>query len=156
MPDEGSAGPQEAAEQFTITLDLDHDYQFDANLDLPGVAPLRVDERPPIGQGNGPSPTRMLATSVGQCLASSALFCLRKARIDVQSMSATVLGEMARNETGKLRVGRLTVELRPVVQEADVPRMRRCLEIFEDFCVVTGAVRQGLPVDVTVTPSTVA
>lgn len=156
MQDEGSTGEKEAAGQFTITLDLDHDYQFDADLDLPGVAPLRVDEPPPIGQGNGPSPTRMLATSVGQCLASSALYCLRKARIDVQSMSATVLGEMIRNETGKLRIGHLAVELRPVVQEVDVPRMRRCLEIFEDFCVVTGAVRQGLPVDVTVTPSTVA
>jgi uncharacterized OsmC-like protein len=155
MPGERSTGQQEAAGQFTITLDLDHDYQFDADLELPGVAPLRVDEPPPIGQGNGPSPTRMLAASVGQCLASSALFCLRKARIDVQSMSATVVGEMVRNESGKLRMGRLTVELRPVVQGADVPRMHRCLEIFEDFCVVTGAVREGLPVDVTIKPSAV-
>ena len=142
------------AEPFTITLDLDRDYQFDAELGLPGVAPLRVDELPPIGQGNGPSPTRMLATSVGQCLASSALYCLRKARIDVQSMSVSVLGEMVRNESGRLRMGRLTVDLVPVVQEADVPKMRRCLEIFEDFCVVTGAVREGLPIDVTVRPST--
>ena len=138
---------------FTVTLTLDHNYQFGAALDLPGVNDLRVDEPPPIGDGNGPSPTRLLATSIGHCLASSALYCLRKARIDVQSMTATVHGEMTRTEEGRLRVGRLSVELHPVVPEGDIPRMRRCLDIFEEFCVVTGAVRAGLPVEVIVTPS---
>lgn len=137
---------------FTVNLTLDHDYQFDADLDIPGVPPLRVDETPPIGQGTGPSPTRMLATAVGHCLASSALFCLRKAHINVTSMSASVRGEMTRTEEGRLRVGRLTVELHPVVAQEDVSRMQRCLEIFEDFCVVTGAVRQGFPIDVSVSP----
>jgi uncharacterized OsmC-like protein len=137
---------------FTVTLTLDHDYQFDADLGILGVSPLRVDEIPPIGQAGGPSPTRMLATAVGHCLASSALFCLRKARIEVTSMSASVRGEMTRTDEGRLRVGRLTVELHPVVAEEDVPRMHRCLDIFEDFCVVTGAVRQGFPIDVSVTP----
>jgi hypothetical protein len=67
-------------------------------------------------------------------------------------MTATVSGEMTRTESGRLRVGRLTVELLPVVAESDIPRMRQCLDIFEDFCVVTGAVRDGLAVDVAVTP----
>jgi uncharacterized OsmC-like protein len=138
---------------FTVNLTLDRNYQFDAALDLPDVPDLRVDETPPIGDGAGPSPTRLLATSIGHCLASSALYCLRKARIDVQSMTATVHGEMTRTDEGRLRVGRLSVELKPAVSEADIPRMRRCLDIFEDFCVVTGAVRAGLPVDVAVTPT---
>jgi len=138
---------------FTVTLTLDRNYQFDADLDLPGVASMRVDEPPPIGDGAGPSPTRMLATSIGHCLASSALYCLRKARIDVESMTAKVDGEMTRTESGRLRVGSLSVVLLPVVAKADIRRMRRCLDIFEDFCVVTGAVREGLPVDVTVTPT---
>jgi uncharacterized OsmC-like protein len=139
---------------FTVTLTLDQGYQFDAALDLPGVADLRVDEPPPIGDGAGPSPTRLLATSIGHCLASSALYCLRKARIEVGSMTATVRADMVRNEQGRLRVGRLGVTLQPVVAEEDIPRMQRCLGIFEDFCVVTGAVRQGLAVDVNVTPQT--
>jgi hypothetical protein len=30
--------------------------------------------------------------------------------------------------------------------------MRRCLELFEDFCVVTQSVRSGIAVDVSVEP----
>ena len=145
---------QDVEREFAIELDLDHGYQFDVKFDLPGITDLRVDETPPIGEGAGPSPTRMLATSIGHCLASSALYCLRKAHIDVQGMTATVKGELVRNEEGRLRVGRMAVELAPRVEEKDVARMQRCLEIFEDFCVVTGAVRNGIDVDVAVSPVT--
>jgi len=139
--------------EFTITLDLLENYQFHVAFDSPGIAPLLVDEIPPIGEGAGPSPSRMLATSVAHCLASSALYCLRKARIDVQEMHATVRGAMVRNERGRLRMGSLSVSLEPKVAPADVPRMQRCLDIFEDFCVITQSVRQGLPVDVSVAPA---
>ena len=30
------------------------------------------------------------------------------------------------------------------------PRLKRCLDLFEDFCVVTASVRQGIPVSVEV------
>jgi hypothetical protein len=32
--------------------------------------------------------------------------------------------------------------------------MRRCLELFQDFCIVTESVRQGIPVSVDVAPAT--
>jgi hypothetical protein len=32
----------------------------------------------------------------------------------------------------------------------DLPRSKTCLEIFEDFCIVTESVRKGIPVDVEV------
>ena len=35
---------------------------------------------------------------------------------------------------------------------AEQRRMRRCLELFEDFCVVTQSVRSGSEVDVAVEP----
>jgi hypothetical protein len=33
------------------------------------------------------------------------------------------------------------------------PRIGRCLELFEDFCVVTASVRKGIPVSVVVMDS---
>ena len=60
---------------------------------------------------------------------------------------------MVRNERGRLRMGGLSVTLEPKVAPEDVSRMQRCLDIFEDFCVITQSVRQGLPVDVSVTPA---
>lgn len=146
----GEAG---AESEFTIALDLKENYRFGVRYDLPTVPPLEVDETPPIGEGAGPSPSRMLATAVAHCLASSALYCLRKARVPVQGMRVVAHGRLVRNEKGRLRMGGISVELHPQVAEEDLPRMHRCLEIFEDFCVITQSVRAGLPVDVAVKPA---
>ncbi len=148
----------EAAEdhRFSVSLTLDEDYRFTGDFGVPGASLVTLDEAPPLGSGAGPNPARVLALAVANCLSSSLLFCLRKARIEVAGLTASAEGEMARNERGRLRVSRIDVTLSPQVAADDEPRMRRCLEIFEDFCPVTAAVRQGLEVNVTVTPVTVA
>jgi uncharacterized OsmC-like protein len=135
---------------FTVTLDRRSGYQFLADFGEPGVAPLIVDEGPPLGEGRGPNPSRLLAAAVGNCLSASALFCLQRARIDVQGMHTEVDVTPTRNEAGRLRVGGMSVRIEPQVAEADIPRMKRCLEIFEDFCLVTQSVRHGIDVDVEV------
>ena len=49
-----------------------------------------------------------------------------------------------------MRIGSLRVRLSPDVPPADRERMGRCLELFEDFCIVTESVRQGINVEVAV------
>ena len=44
------------------------------------------------------------------------------------------------------------VRLEPVVPAAQHERMARCLEVFEDFCIVTASVRQAVDVRVEVVP----
>jgi hypothetical protein len=53
---------------------------------------------------------------------------------------------------GRLRLGGIQVRITAVVDAAEHGRMRRCLELFEDFCVVTQSVRSGIEVDVAVEP----
>ncbi len=142
----------EEARGFVLDLRFQDGYEFAVDFGEPGVPELVVDEHPPIGAGRGPDPARMLATAVGHCLASSFLFCVRKARIEVKAFAVRVEGTMVRNERGRLRIGELKVRLAPEVQAGDRERMGRCLEIFEDFCIVTQSVRQGLNVQVEVTP----
>ena len=56
-----------------------------------------------------------------------------------------------RNEEGYWRVKRVDVSIRAKLREpADKSRVNRCLEIFEKYCVVTGAVRGGTGVGVSV------
>jgi organic hydroperoxide reductase OsmC/OhrA len=148
------AGETREVVRFSVSLDLEEAYRFSGDFGLPGVAKMTLDEAPPLGGGAGPNPARVLALAVSNCLSSSLLFCLRKARIEVGAMRATADGEMARNERGRLRVSRIDVTLSPHVAAEDEPRTRRCIEIFEDFCPVTAVVRQGLEVNVTVTPVT--
>ncbi len=149
---------REAAEdhRLSVSLKLQEAYRFSGDFGVPGAPLVTLDEEAPLGSGAGPNPARVLALAIANCLSSSLLFCLRKARIEVAGMTTSVEGEMARNERGRLRVSRIDVTLLPQVAADDEPRMRRCLEIFEDFCPVTAAVRQGLEVNVTVTPVTVA
>ena len=135
---------------FEITLERAEDYRFVANFHQPGVPSLVVDETPPLGAGEGPNPARLLAVAIGQCLSSSALFCLNKARVPVHGMHTTVTGTMERNEQGRLRIGGLLVKLQPTISPGDQDRFARCLELFEDFCIVTESVRGGIVVDVRV------
>lgn len=145
-----------SAEPFEITLTLDHDLQFDVEFDLPDVPSLRMDEPEPAGDGAGPNAARLLAAAVGNCLSASALFCMRKARVPVTGMRTTVRTTLERNEAGRLRIGGIEVEIHPEVPDEDQARIVRCLDLFEDFCLVTESVRAGIDVDVDVEVETPA
>jgi organic hydroperoxide reductase OsmC/OhrA len=135
-----------------ITLERTHGYQFAVDFGQQGVPSLLIDETPPLGEGHGPNPARMLAAAVGHCLSASALFCLTKAHVNVRHMRTTVNGTLVRNDQGRLRIRDLTVRLHPDVAPEDRERLGRCLELFEDFCVVTQSVRRGIDVHVFVEP----
>ncbi len=137
---------------ITLTLDLQKDYQFLVDFHEDGIPPLRMDEPPPLGEGHGPSASRLLAAAVGNCLSASALFCLRKARITVNGMRTTVQASLDRNPQGRLRIGGIEVMIEPEVAPEDRERMGRCMELFEEFCVVTQSVRGGIDVKVEVQP----
>ena len=140
-------------ESFTFTMDLQDGYRFLVDFDQERVPPLLIDEPEPLGEGVGPNAARVLAAAVGNCLSASALYCLRRAHIDIHGMHTTVSGSLERNDAGRLRIGGIEVRIEPVVEQSEQPRMRRCLELFEDFCVVTASVRHGIQVDVAVAPT---
>lgn len=139
---------------FAFTLTGGEGYRFTVDFDQPGVPPLLVDEPPPLGDGDGPNPARLLAAAVANCLSASLLYCLRKSRVEPAAFRATVEGEMVRNEDGRLRIGRLTVHLHPTLPGNEMRRVERCTGLFEDFCIVTQSVRDGIEIDVRVEPET--
>ena len=132
------------------TLAREEGYRFRVRFDSEGMPDLITDEGPPLGEGKGPNPSRLLATAVGNCLAASLLFCLGKARLSVDGLEAEVLMEFTRNAEGRLRIADIQVRLLPHWTEETAAKARRCLEIFEDFCPVTHVVRYGVPIKVSV------
>ncbi|MGA7802623.1 MAG: OsmC family protein [Gammaproteobacteria bacterium] len=134
---------------FQVQVEHVQDYEFRVRFDWEGVAELAVDEPRPLGQQRGPNASRVLAAAVANCLSASLLFCLRKSHLQPAGMKATVTGAMARSEHGRLRVGGLDVRI-DVSGLDRAGRLGRCTDLFEDFCVVTESVRQGIPVAVTV------
>lgn len=126
-------------------------YEFVANFkDGEHVESVVCDEPPPLGEGSGPNAAELLAAAVGDCLASSFAFCLRKVRLEPVDLTASVEAHVAPNEQGRLRITGIDVELIPQVQVDDAARFTRCERLFEDFCIVTESVRRGIPVNVRV------
>lgn len=135
---------------FRVRIEPLRDLEFNVKFDWPGTPELRTDEPRPLGGQTGPNAARLIAAGVGNCLAASLLFCLKKSRVEPRGVSAEVAGTLARNDRGRLRLGPLTVRL--VVDGAGEheARLERCLGLFEDYCVVTESIRQGVPVAVEV------
>jgi uncharacterized OsmC-like protein len=138
---------------FTIDLQQQADYRFGVRFDTAEVPPLTVDEGPPLGHNAGPSPTRLLATAVAHCLSASLLFALRKLRIDAGPLHTRATVQLVRNEQRRLRVGQINVALTLGASATTLPTLGRALAIFEDYCVVTQSVRQGIPVQLRVLDS---
>ncbi len=138
---------------FSVDLERLERFQFDVTFDDAAWSPIRLDEPVPIGDGTAPNAARLIGAAIGNCLAASLLFCLQKSRVEVAGITAHVEGSLERNEKGRMRIGSVKVTLRPTLDGVPPERFGRCLELFEDFCVVTQSVRDGIDVDVMVEPA---
>ena len=133
-----------------IRLDQDSDYAFRITFDDTALAPLLTDEPAPLGRDRGPNPSRLLLTAVANCLAARLLFALRQPRNDPGTLTAEICALPTRNEHGRWRIASAKATLHLPGHNADYRNLDRVLAQFEDFCVVTQSVRQGIEVDVNV------
>ncbi len=147
---ENKQNNQEESRQFRISMESTGGYEFRVRFDKESYGELLMDEPPPLGGDMGPNASRVLAAAIGNCLGASLLFCARKARVEVRAVQADVKVSYVRNELGRLRIGKIEVVIRPRFDTGDLPKARRCLDIFEDYCVVTQSVRKGIDISVSV------
>lgn len=136
------------AGEFKVRIESIEGYQFKVTFSNPALEDMMMDEPAPLGKGEHPNAGLLLAAAVGNCLCASLTFCLDRARAEVKGVSAEVFTLMDRNERGRLRIKSIRVQLRP--EMGDPSKLERCRHIFEDFCIVTQSVREGLPVQVEV------
>jgi organic hydroperoxide reductase OsmC/OhrA len=137
--------------EFAIHMEQVDGYEFRVRFDKEQFAELHLDEPPPLGRDAAPNAARVLAAAVGNCLSASLLFCLKKAGHTLQGIHSDVRVQIVRTENKRLRIGAVDVVLHPRIA-ADSEALAKCLGSFEDFCVVTQSVRQGLDVRVRVEP----
>jgi organic hydroperoxide reductase OsmC/OhrA len=134
---------------FSVKLELVEDYVF--KVDFGELGDIMTDEPPPLGKGEGPNSSRLVAAAVANCLCASLLFALRKQKDAPTGVHAVVSGSLERQD-GRWRIAGLDVAM--VVDDAELlTHLPKALENFEDFCVVTQSIRQGIPVSVTVRDS---
>lgn len=135
-----------------VELTQESGYRFANRFE--GLPVLYSDEPAPLGTGTGPSPMQLLAAAVGNCLAASLLFALKKFHQSPEPIRAAAVAIEGRNEHKRLRVQRIDVRLTVGVPAASLENLERVLERFEEYCTVTASVRQAIPVNVEVHDST--
>jgi organic hydroperoxide reductase OsmC/OhrA len=136
---------------FTIRLEQEEGFDFRVKFDWPGNPDLLLDEPEPLGHRHGPNAARLVAAAVGNCLSASLVFCLKtKFKQNPGPVRASVTGQLARNERGRIRIGGLSVRIELAEGTEALQHLERCMAQFEDFCVVTESIRHGIPVDVEV------
>jgi organic hydroperoxide reductase OsmC/OhrA len=139
--------------KFTIQLEQEDNYAFRVKFDLKKAADVVMDEPPPLGERNGPNASRMLAAAAANCLSASLMFCLAKEDVPARNVHTAVTCTMVRNERKRIRVGRLDVRITAGDELLASKKLDRCMTLFEDFCVVTASIREGIPVGVEVVNS---
>ena len=132
--------------RFSLQLEQLEGYEFRVVFDLDSIDDLVVDEPPPLSNASGPNPSRLLATAAANCLSASLLYCISKNDPPGESLRASAECTLARNAKGRLRIGRIDVTLEVNGELEQSVRTRRCLDLYEDFCVVTASLREGFPI----------
>ena len=136
--------------EFTLDVERLDGYKFKVRFDKESMGEIITDETEDVGgKGEGPNPSRLLAASTLNCLMASLTFCLKKKKVDMSSLKGEVKGKVERVDK-RLRVTELDVKIYPGIDEEDKEKLKKCVDIFEDYCVVTQSIRNGIDVNVDV------
>jgi organic hydroperoxide reductase OsmC/OhrA len=136
--------------RFTIHLEHLDDYEFKVKFDWDTTEDVLMDEPVPLGRQTGPNASRMLAAAAANCLSASLMYCVSKTDVKPRSLNTRATCKIIRNEKGRLRVGGLDVRITVSGDMEQEVKLKRCLALFEDFCIVSSSIRQGIPMQVTV------
>lgn len=135
-------------DDIRIVLEQEGPYAFKVNFEGTALEALHTDEPAPLGGGAGPGPSAMLLTAIANCLGSSLVFALHKFKNQPAPIRAEIVGRKARNAEGRLRIPHADVTIHLGDKAAELEHFDRVLAQFEQFCVVTQSVREGISVDV--------
>lgn len=138
---------------FKVSMKREKDFVFKVDFGIPGAENLTMDEPAPVGGDTGPNASKVLAAAMGNCLTASLMFCLQKARAEIGEIETRVEGKMRRNEKGRWRIAEVNVEISPEIDlETFQSQYDRCFGLFEDFCIVSKSIEEGIPINVEVKP----
>ena len=136
------------APDLRILLEQEGPYAFRVNFEGTDLAALHTDEPAPLGAGSGPNPSAILLTGIANCLAASLLFALRKFKNAPGPIRAEIVARKERNAEGRWRIPRAEVTIQLSDKAADLEHFDRVIAQFEQFCIVTQSVREGVDVAV--------
>jgi uncharacterized OsmC-like protein len=137
-------------DSIRLVLEQEGPYAFRIEFDGTSLEALHTDEPAPLGAGAGPNPSALLLAGVANCLSASLLFALRKFKNAPGPIRAEITAHKQRNADGRWRIPRADVTITLSDNAADLAQFERVMAQFEEFCIVTQSVRDGIEVDVAI------
>ncbi len=137
-------------DSIRLVLEQEGPYAFRIEFDGTSLEALHTDEPAPLGAGAGPNPSALLLAGVANCLSASLLFALRKFKNAPGPIRAEIIAHKQRNADGRWRIPRADVTITLSDNAADLAQFERVMAQFEEFCIVTQSVRDGIEVDVAI------
>lgn len=134
--------------EIRVVLEQEGAYAFRVNFEGTELDALHTDEPVPLGAGSGPNPSALLLTSLANCLSASLLFALRKFKNSPGPIRAEIVAKKERNEEGRWRIPRAEVTILLSDNVDALEHLGRVVAQFEEFCIVTQSVREGIDVTV--------
>jgi uncharacterized OsmC-like protein len=133
--------------EMTVRLRRLDKFKFEVDYGDVAGTKLLMDEPSPIGDDQGPSAGRVLASAVANCLMASLGFCMSKRGADDVPMEAEATVTVDRNEKNRLRIVGIKVKIHVDKKEEHAVAFEKCSRVFEEFCIVTSSVKEGIQVE---------
>jgi uncharacterized OsmC-like protein len=137
-------------DDIRLVLEQEGPYAFRIEFEGTSLEALHTDEPAPLGAGAGPNPSALLLAGVANCLSASLVFALRKFKNTPGPIRAQISARKERNAEGRWRIPRAQVVITLADKAASFEHFERVLGQFEQFCIVTQSVRDGIEVDVAI------
>lgn len=97
----------------------------------------------------GPNAVHLLAHALLGCLSASFIYCLNLRNFTLDDLEAEAEVEIRRNKKGFLRITKVSIDLKPKIDDPAVrKRADQCKKLFENYCTVSTAVREGINIEV--------
>jgi uncharacterized OsmC-like protein len=148
-------------ENTNLSLILEKDMIFKSVFDFKKTSSIIVDEsveEKPQSEKLGPDAATLLGMGIVSCLSASFLFCLKKRDLSLDDLEAHVDISFHKIDKGYTRIKKVKVKLIPKTQDEAVRRrIKTCMReikrghmFFEETCIITSSVKEGLDIDVKV------
>ena len=104
------------------------------------------------GTDKGPSPVEFFLIGIGGCLGSTFAYCLQRHNVEIDALEVVVDGQLKHaGPIMSLRLVDIAVELLVTARDNESSeKIEQCIKSFQEYCIVTNSITQGIPLDVKV------
>jgi uncharacterized OsmC-like protein len=135
-----------------VGIRLEEEMIFKCDLGQIKLNNLFIDEQHKKSKDKiGPNPSKLLALSILGCMAASFAFCLQKKNFSLPDIEGKAVITSKRNKKGFWRLKKIDIVLNPTIESPEMyKRVDQCKKFFEQFCIISESIREGIEINTTV------